>query len=533
MGCRGLKSITIPSSVKKIGKSAFHLCTGLTEIDFNATAMGNLGCDDSVFHRAGIDESGITVHIGANVTKIPDYLFSVQEFWQYAPKITRVVFAGNSRCTDIGEDAFCGCRDLMSITIPSSVTSIGDNAFYKCGSLESITIPPKVTRIGAHAFRNCNLLTSITIPSSVTHIGAYAFADCSELTTLYYHAANLKDTEKGSNIFADSGREDTGIAVTIGADVKKIPECLFACYDISNDGACNPQIKSVTFERNSSCTAIGDHAFAGCDYLKNVIIPDSVNSIGAYAFASCFGLVSLFIGKGVTSIGEGAFEECTQLATLSIGKGVTSIGDNAFEGCTPESVHIEDLSAWCRISFGLGASNPLSGAKTVYVNQKPTTDPVIPEGVDHISPGAFAECSALTSVTLPSSIKSIGGAAFKDCSGLEAIYITDVAAWCGISFTNESANPLYCAEHLYLNGQLVTELSIPEGVTRIGSYTFAGCTFDSITMPSTMQEIGEDAFLGCISPLRIICDKALIKPIKESMGYEKHKAKFKKIKYKG
>lgn len=82
------------------------------------------------------------------------------------------------------EEAFYGCENLTSITIPESVTSIGDLAFFYCKNLISITIPDGVTSIGVNAFGYCTSLTSITIPNSVTSIGNYALEYCTSLTSI-------------------------------------------------------------------------------------------------------------------------------------------------------------------------------------------------------------------------------------------------------------------------------------------------------------------------------------------------------------
>ena len=82
-----------------------------------------------------------------------------------------------------------------------------------------------------------------------------------------------------------------------------------------------------------------------------------------------------------------------------------------------------------------------------------------------IGADVFKNNTSLTSVVIPNSVTSIVDGAFSVCSGLKEVHISDLSAWCGISFGNYSANPLCNAHNLYLNGELVTDLVIPDGVT--------------------------------------------------------------------
>ena len=128
------------------------------------------------------------------------------------------------------------------------------------------------------------------------------------------------------------------------------------------------------------------------------------------------------------------------------------------------------------------------------------TSVIIPNSVTNIGEYAFWNCSGLTSVTIPNSVTSIRRDAFGGCSSLTSVHISDIAAWCTIRFGNSSANPLHYAHNLYLNGELVTDLVIPNSVTSIGDRAFYGCTgLTSVTIGNSVTNIGSLAFYDCSS----------------------------------
>lgn len=134
--------------------------------------------------------------------------------------------------------------------------------------------------------------------------------------------------------------------------------------------------------------------------------------------------------------------------------------------------------------------------------------------VSSIAGMAFYNCNSMTSVTIPPSITVIGSLAFYKCTSLNSVHISDLKAWCNIDFKivsveynslSPSTSPLYYASRFILNGEEVTQLVIPNGVTSIGKYAFYG--LDSLTMlvlPESMTQIMDAAFANCPNISRIV-----------------------------
>ena len=196
------------------------------------------------------------------------------------------------------------------------------------------------------------------------------------------------------------------------------------------------------------------------DYPEHLHGPESGNELAQPWFHLKPSITSIVINEGVTSIGAGAFWGCNALTSVSI----------------PGSVQ--------RIGFAAFADDTALGSVA------------IPNGV--IGEAAFIRCSGMRTVTIGPGVTAVGISAFESCTGLNGVYISDVAAWCRIYFGGNKASPLEYAHNLYLNGALVTNLTIPGGVTKVGDYAFEHCfSLTSVTIPEGCTTIGEYAFNNC------------------------------------
>lgn len=203
---------------------------------------------------------------------------------------------------------------LKDVILPNSLQKIGSYVFN--GSLiRKIITPNKTNSIGDYAFNNCDKATELTIGESVYKIGEGAFYNCSKIKTINYNATQASNLPSKNKAFYRVGRDDSGITVNIASNVVYIPENLFLSDETIRSN--NPYITSVNFLDGSKCTAIGQLAFAGCESLTNITIPNSITVIGNGAFEGCSSLSSIVITENVINIGYLAFYGCSNLKEMT------------------------------------------------------------------------------------------------------------------------------------------------------------------------------------------------------------------------
>ena len=335
-GCSSLTSITIPNSVTSIGNSAFSYCSSLTSVTIpnSVTSIGDYafsGCSSiaSPVYNAHCFAYMPTSYSGAYA--IPEGIEQIAGgAFEGCSSLTSVTI-GES-VTSIGSSAFYNCSSLTSITIPNSVTSIAGGAFEGCSSLTSVTIPNSVTSIGSFAFYGCTSLTSMTIPNSVTSIGSTAFYNCSSLTSI---TIPNSVTSIGNSAFSYCS---SLTSITIPESVTSIGESTF--YGCSS-------LISITIP--NSVTSIGDLAFYECSSLPSVTIPNSITSIGDYAFYGCSSLTKTNYTGDIAGWCNIGFDNSSanpmyyshnfyindqEIKDLVIPNSVDSIHDYAFNRCS-------------------------------------------------------------------------------------------------------------------------------------------------------------------------------------------------------
>ena len=293
--CLNFENITLPKSLKTIGEEAFSGCGNLKNISLpdNLTTIGSdafIGCG---FKSITIPSSVIkigepftcrnkleSISVSAN-----NSAYSAENGVLFNKNKTKLItypegkvgesYTVPSSVNSIAAGAFTGST-LKSVTIPNSVKSIGNAAFFWCYNLEGITIPSSVTNIGDRAFMMCNTLTEVAVPNGVSKISYATFACCSSLKSITL-PSSVKSI--GDSAFAYCDFE----SITLPSSVESIEGSAF-------DGCKN--LGSITIP--SGVKSIEERTFWHCYGLESVTIPLSVKTIKSRAFDDCTSLADVY-----------------------------------------------------------------------------------------------------------------------------------------------------------------------------------------------------------------------------------------------
>lgn len=367
--CEYFGTITIPSSVKQIGESAFFRCMKATEINVDP-GNENFCSKDGVLFDKGMTtllqyplakaDTSYTVPSGVQTiaensfwcsslksVTLPDSVETIGDgVFAYNKKLQDVSF-GNGLKT-IGKRAFEGCEVLISIVLPNSVKTIGSDAFSFCKKLESATLPNGLTAIDTYLFFCDRSLKSITIPNTVKSIDIRAFAYCDALTevTVPSKVSSIKEDSFGfckglQKIIVESDNKyySSQDGVLFNKDMTTLitypGACALVDYTVPSSVKTigrysfnSSHIRSVKF--NDGLETIDSNALAECNSLTGIAVPDSVKTINYGAFSNNAALTSAVIGSGVTLIGARTFNGCPELKSVTVYSDNAQLGEKPF-----------------------------------------------------------------------------------------------------------------------------------------------------------------------------------------------------------
>ena len=395
---------------------------------------------------------------------------------------------------------------ITAVTIPEtveyndttySVIQIAERAFYCCSSLSSVAIPNSVTKIGQSAFHACSSLNSINIPESVKDIGLFAF----RYSGIYNDESNWEnDALYVDNCLVDIEMYSDKSSFDIKNNTRLISHLDFSFWSVLTKIMLPNSVKYISRRTFRFCTSltsitlsnnllsIGEEAFYGCSALKSITIPNSVTHIGKRAFYECTSLESISIPNSVTSIGESAFQNCSILTSVSLSNALIDIASRTFYGCSS------------------------------------LTSITLPKNLLTIGSSAFYGCTSLSSITIPNCVNSIEDHAFAKCSSLISISIPETVTYIGANafaetpwYDNQPDGFLYINNVLYkYKGSMPpnTSIDIKDGTVSISSLAFEYFnSFISVTIPSGVTFIGNQAFLCCPNLKSVTCKATKIPQI--------------------
>lgn len=230
------------------------------------------------------------------------------------------------KVVSILEDAFYGCPNVTSVSIPANVYHIGPNAFYGCSKLASVTFNGTgLTEIMDNAFFGCTALTSITLPEGLETIATEAFSGCTRLSSI---SVPTSVTKCGMHAFegtAWSNSQPDGLA------------CLGSvAYQYFGT---MPEKSAIVIPEGIK--AIAGSCFSGCTGMTSVSIPEGVETIEKNAFYNCTGLTAIGLPSTLTRLGQGVFYRCNNLKEIhSLMRSAPETGNNVFYGVSGATLYV-------------------------------------------------------------------------------------------------------------------------------------------------------------------------------------------------
>ena len=544
--CSAMSTVSIPSSVTEIGKAAFENCASITTI---TVPVGVTVIKDLVFSGC---EKLATVKLNGEVTSIGISAFYNCAFANITlPETVEIIDAS----------AFRKCVNLTEITIPDATKTIGDSAFIDCKALAIVSLPDDVTSVGNGVFFYNNDLTveiryltgtiaagllekqgvcHVKIDENITAVGDRAFAQCYTLSDITY---GTESPISGNYLFSKNidtiGKEAFVDDVllknlivpdsiqAIGADAIYNPIVTeYNCKDVTatfyyvNGSIAANILNAQDFTHivvNDNIHTLGDMAFANCDQLITISLPDTICSVGTDVFKASSGKLTATIRGVDGTIDASVYDgKMTGVQYLVIDENVDTIGTYAFAnsstiiGVVINNTDLIDDYAFYKgdvINYvEIGATETIDAyafAENLRL-QKVEIDKVksindyaffnciamnniyidSDSGLVHIGEHSFEECKLMPEMILPATVRNIGAYAFYNCNSITYINIPD-----GVPAIND---------YTFFGCASLKEMLLPNSVITVGDWAFYGCVVvKNMTLGNQTESIGEYAFYNC------------------------------------
>ena len=537
--CSNVTKLTFPNSTQSIGASAFYNCSSVTEV---TVGLGLRAIGANGFYGC----KSFTALILPN-----DFTTMGESAFEGCTKLT-VAKLGES-IDAVPAKAFKNCISLSEMVIPGTAISIGDQAFYNDSGLATITMNEGLKTIGSQVFWNNSGVIRFTIPGTVTSIGTNSFYGCTSVSYFIFSDGDETltiDNASCRSSIIDAKTSDSSYRnraydyfydcpirfLTIGRNLQYSYATSQSIYEQNGSSwrkiyrASGPfvnktDLRSVTI--GPKVQYLYHHLLNGCSNVSKLTFVPALHTVYSYALANCTGLKDLDLSTGLRTVGDYGIYNCPLLTTLTFPNPFVTLGSY---GCA-NNVALEN------IVFDEVTGNNLSMTLGIY---------------------AFSNCPAISTLVFPAKTSSIGNYCFHSTPNIVDVTFVDsnkavtlgygAKADSFMGITSDSQMPLfgnsrlqklyigrnidytltgdgsttpgmygyspfyyqpfledvkfsqtgtvtYCKDYLLYKVNNCKELKLPESLSSIGKYTFAGMTvLNGITIPNKVSTIGTYAF---------------------------------------
>ena len=433
-------------------------------------------------------------------------------------KIKKVII--KKGVTSVSYEAFALCKNLNSVTIPSTVKTIGIRSFYGT-KISKITVPSKTKTIGQGAFGSCKSLKTIVMPGDfklkleedTDDKLWYVTSDQSAVDTITFNTklklANVSYLSANNLVVAKNDPSYQSIEGVIytkdGKGIVRVPQKRTELK--IKEGCTEFNMQSVLY---NSTDSEGDE-FNNCSKLKKIVIPSSVKSINKIKYKTDRA-DACDMHVDTIEIAPKDFDANSLYALgSSLGKNITI---ESLMKLLPDQITYKD-HMYITKDHGL----------LKYDGKDANVE--IPEEITWIAPEAFYRNETLKNVKLPSKITTIEENTFYGCSELEAVIIPDQVNMIGKSAFDECTvlksvtfgkSLKVVKDHAFASVN-IRNFTIPSGIQKIETGAFAGINqIGTVTFEGSTKYVAADAFMNSTG-IKLVYKKG-IKEAQTELSYD-------------